>query len=79
MNREDTVNLRNVFSMLQAVCQHTKRESLSFGDGFITGLSIDHNTCQLRNFANPTSVRFTLDVHCKVAHTLPCYNVPSEI
>jgi hypothetical protein len=68
VNREDAANLRNIFSVLEAICKYAERQRLSFGNGFVMSWCVNHNPRQFRDFADPAAIRLTFNVYGEVAH-----------
>ncbi len=68
MDSENTVDLWNVFAMLEPISEHPKRESFCFRDSFIATRTVCEDSGKVRDFANPAAVVFSLDFYGEVAH-----------
>ncbi len=70
MHSENTVDLGDVFTMLKTIGEHPKSECLGLCDSFIARPAVRENARQIRDFADPATVIFALDLNRKIAHWL---------
>ena len=65
---ENTVDLWDVFTMFEAVSEHSKCQSLCLCDRFIARASVGENTGQIGHLAEPATVLFALNLYGEIAH-----------
>ena len=68
VHSEDTANLGNVFTMLEPIRKNAKRESLGFGNRFVSGNTVCENTWKIDDLADPAPIVFSLDLYGEIAH-----------
>jgi len=69
MHSEDTLNLRDFFTMFEPVGEDPKRQRFCFRYGFADRCAIGKDARQLRDFGDPAAVDFLFDFHGEVAHS----------
>src|SRR5258708_657466 len=68
VNREDSSELGNVFTMLESIRQHAKRERLRLVHRFVAALAVRQNARQVRSLAEPPPVVLALDLDRDFVH-----------
>ena len=54
--------------MFESICQDSESQRLRFGNSLVSAATVDHNARKFRNFADPSTIGFALDIHREVAH-----------
>ena len=60
-HREELIEFRNSFAMVEAIGDHTQGKGLNSRDGLFAGLPVYHDPGKLGHLGDPASVVFTLD------------------
>ena len=61
-DRKEIVQLRDRLAMVKTISNNAKRQSLSFGDRFLTTGPVRQDSGQIGDFTNPASVFFSVNL-----------------
>ena len=69
MHCENTVNLGDVFTMLEPIGEHAESKSFRLRNGLISRRTVREYARKVGHFADPATVVFPLDLDCEVTHS----------
>src|ERR1051326_18357 len=78
VNREDAVDLRNLFSVLEPDGQHLECKCFRLRDRFVTVRAVCQDSRKLWHLADPAAIVFALDVDGEIAHVMILVKTPAQ-
>ena len=68
LNGEDTVDLGDLLTVFDPVCENAKRQRLCFRYRLIVGGSVGESSGKVNDLADPATVFLALDLNRELAH-----------
>jgi len=70
MHGENTIDLWDVLTMLEAISKHTKRKGFCLRHGLIACTAVRENARESRDLADPAAIVLAFDLNREIAHWL---------